>query len=207
MIAVSLGAIASSVIFLPLARQAFEKPEAKDAQRVNDIFANGLSPCDGFLGEVDLQVHQYVPGEPTTSITVFPPFSRAQAIRVVGGTLFYIVLDFPHYTKVADRPQIYSARLSNPTSQALATLLSNDIHQARAERREVMDGTSYIFKSGAKGCAMTTSPDPATRAGKFVALFQKLEKHAKLKNATAVNNSDLEILKAVRSLQDPVSGR
>jgi len=201
-----IAVVAFSAAAFPLVRQALAEHET---QRIEVMYATGLSPCEFYPEEIDALLLKYLPAAPTTSITVRPSFSDPVAIRIVDKDLFYFVLDFPLY-ELGDKPPakfnskgvptIYRSRLSADIARQLPLVLGNDIKHAQAELPLGLDGTMYFFRASPGSCAVAWSPDSDTRAGKFTELFDKLAKRAQTGSAPDPA-SEQAILATLKSLQ------
>jgi len=196
---ISFGAAA-----IPLIQQALKTHEV---ERINSIYANGLTKCAAHNKEVDAFVQSYLPGNAIISIDAFPTFSGARAIRIVGEDLYLFELASPQYNVSNGvpalneaTPKVLKTHITSQTSLELATLLASDIDSARAPEPMAIDGTTYVFQVLGQGCAFSWSPSPDSRAGKITSLFHMLAKQASLTKATDIAANDQAIYTASKAL-------
>lgn len=185
--------------------------EARQAQRLQRMYAAGLSPCgadDRDIVSTDAELLAQLPAAPELSILVYPSFSDLQSIHLVGQDLFYVrrqipPLEFPPPpvgSRVPKVVKVHKARLSAPVSRGLSELVAGDIAHATAEFPLGLDGETYYFITP-KSCGMVWSPPGDTRASELVELFWSLA--ARSRDAVLVRGKtdDAALLKAIDTLR------
>ncbi|MHB8744703.1 MAG: hypothetical protein ACYC9L_16500 [Sulfuricaulis sp.] len=180
------------------------------AEKVKTIYASGLIPCGPHTDELETLLHTYQPEMATLEIREFPTLANeAHIVQIAGGHLYSF--DFKPLYKESNegRPELHTevapkiavADISTEARKELSLLVAADIRHAQPRELTVVDGVAYVFSVPGVGCAYTNSPNSATRAGKLTDLYFTLLKHATTTNPSALQESNRNILAAVRALQ------
>jgi len=213
-IAALLAVVLFGAVATPIVRSTLRN---WDAEKLEKVYASGLSPCDSRSIPNDLYsyLHRYIPGAASLSITEYPSFSNAHALRIIGQDLYFVELNLPLYKQpdkasllsVNDErpPRIYRSQLSAATLEEVSALFAQDITHAKTEMHSGLDGTGFEFRRPG-GCAQTWSPAPESRAAKLTEIFYMLGKHAALSQPDQIAQSDRDIFAAAEALKVMQSG-
>lgn len=204
--------VASSLIgaFL-LAPVIKREMEAREAERIGRVHAEGLIPCgsyDGAFASTDSELLAQLPAVPALSITASPAFNDIESVHLVGHDLYYVLRQRPVGglqpqpigSRTSKVVRVSKTRLSNPIPNRLVELVEGDISHAAAEWPMGLDGITYYFDTPT-GCAIAWSPDSDTRAGRIVGLFWALVARAKNDIPPKERTSDASLLKTIDALR------
>jgi len=202
-----LTAVLACVVLLPWAK--IRAAEVR-AEKLENIYSSGLSPCGASDDDFEALVQRYQPEKATLEIREFPTLkNEAYVVQIIGQRVYS--LEFkplygegrraPRGLNTDIAPKISVAYISPETGQELGALLAEDIRNAQSRRHLAIDGVGYIFNEPGVGCASTHSPPASSRADKLTDLYYSLLRHVTLTNASAIQKSDHAILVATRALR------
>jgi hypothetical protein len=197
----------SALLLIPVVKHEIQ---ARDAERIKRIHAEGLIPCesDGSGLSTDRELLAHLPATPSISITANPSFDDIESVHLVGREIFYVRRQHP-ISEIPRRPmksrspkvlKVSKETLSENASGSLIELIESDIAHAAAEWPMGLDGITYYFETP-EGCAAAWSPDGDTRAGKMVDLFWHLAARASNSALPEGKSDDAALLKMIKRLQ------
>ena len=196
--AVFAGAVAATITF-PLARDALAE---RQRQREDLRYASGLYPCGVYWDEFSKYIDGHLTDLPDISVDVFPTFSDAEALRVVGQEIYYFRFKGRKVTQhTVERADSQRSALSKETSTALLASLTNEIVNARSHEPLGLDGTIYIFRtSRTNRCAAAWSPGNNTRALDVVKIYHSAVSYTT--NSAQHPVSDIQLRSQIAALVD-----
>lgn len=205
-------------------RDRREKLDAALAQE-SALKREGISKCNSRLPLLTGDpAGKFVLGTARLSIDEIPSWENGTGIRLIGHEVHLVVPDAPMFEAPPPRPppsssetmelhherasrskrinaRVFHAPLSSPVAQELLRFLDDRISQPGETRTTVLDGTTFVFKTGA-GCAQVSSPGSGTGAEHLVQLADLLARHARLTTPAQLEASNRHLSRLIDPLQD-----